>query len=75
MVMLTTKDITVCTGLWLYGGQKAYFTDSTNIDTTVWGGFVDPKSQRGDSQRVHTDVFVEAGETYYVNLLVERPLP
>ena len=50
------------------------FTDFTNIDTTGWVGFVDTKSQRGGSQSVHTDVFAEAGETYYVNPLVEKAI-
>ena len=58
MVMLTTKDTTTCTGLLIYGGQTACFTDSTNIDTSGWVGFVDPSTQIGNSQSVHTNVFV-----------------
>ena len=50
----------------------ACFTDSTNIDTSVWVGNVDPKTQRGVSQIFHTNIFVQAGETYYVNPLVEK---
>ena len=72
MVMLTTKDTTVFTRFLLYGGQTACFTDSTNIDTSGWVGFVDPKTQRGVRQSIHTDVFVEAGETNYVNPLVDK---
>ena len=32
MVMLATKDTTVCTGFIIYGGHATCFTDSTNID-------------------------------------------
>ena len=56
MVMLTTKDTSVCTGCLLYGGQKACFIDSTNIDTSGLVGFVDPNTQRGGSKSVQTDV-------------------
>ena len=31
-------------------------------------------TQRGDSQSVHTDVFVEAGETDSVNYLLEKAI-
>ena len=72
ILVLARKDTTVCTGFLLYGGQTACFTDSTNIDTSVWVGFVEPKIQRGCSQSVHTDVFKEAGVTYYVNPLMEK---
>ena len=72
MVMLTTKDITLSAGFLLYGGQTACFTDSTNIETSGWVGFVDPKTKIGGSQRVHTDVFVEDEETDYVNPLAEK---
>ena len=52
----------------------ACFTDSTNIDTSGWVGSGDTTSQRGDSHSVHTDVFAEAGETDYVNTLVEKSI-
>ena len=58
MVWLSTKDTTVCTGLLLYGGQAACFTDSANSERSGWMGFVDQNSQRGGSQSVHTDVLV-----------------
>ena len=74
MVMLETKDTTLCTGFLIYGGQVTCFIDFTNIDTSVWLGFVDPKSQRGGSQSVHTDVFVEAKEIDYVNIFVEEAI-
>ena len=45
MVMLTTKDTTMCTEFLIYGGKTAYFIDSTNIDTTGWVVFVDPKKK------------------------------
>ena len=72
MLMLATKDTTACTGFLLYGVQATCFTDSTNIDTSVWVGFVDTNNQRGGLYRVHTDVFVKAGETDYVNPLEEK---
>ena len=34
--------------------------------------FVVPKSQLGHSKSVHNDVFVEAGETGYVNTLTDN---
>ena len=46
--------------------------DYTNTDTSVWVAFVDPKNQRGGSHIFHTDYFVEAGETDYLNSLVEK---
>ena len=64
----------MCTGFLLCGGKATCFTDSTNIDTSVQVGFVDPKSQRGGSQSVHTDVFVEAKEIDYVNIFVEEAI-
>ena len=70
VVMLATKYTTVCTRFLLYGAQATCFTDSTNIDTSVWLGFLDPKTQRGGIQSVHTNVFLEAGEINYVNPLV-----
>ena len=48
----------MCTGLLLYGGQAACFTDSANSERSGWMGFVDQNSQRGGSQSVHTDVLV-----------------
>ena len=62
----------MCTGFLLYGAHTACFTHSTNIATSGWVGFVDPRSQRGGSQSVHTDAFVEAGETEYVNVLTDN---
>ena len=35
MVMLETKDTTLCTGFLIYGGQVTCFIDFTNIDTSV----------------------------------------
>ena len=72
MVILTTKDTTVSMRFLLYGVEATCFTDSANIDTGGWVGFVDPRTQKESSQSVHTDVFAEAGETYYVNPLVEK---
>ena len=74
MVMLTTKDKTVCTGLLLHEGQPACFTDSTNIVICGLAGFVDPNTQRGGIKSVHTDIFVEDGETDYENPLVEKAI-
>ena len=74
MVMLSTKNTTVCTGFLFYGGQTACFTDYTNIDTRGWVGFVYPMKQRGDIRSVHTDALVEAGETDYVNPLEEKAI-
>ena len=62
----------MCTRFMLYGGHATCFTDSTNIDTSGWVGFVDPKTQIGDSQSAHIDVLAEAGETDYVNPPVEK---
>ena len=72
MVMLTTKNTTVFTGFLLYGIKATYFTDSTNTDTIWWAGFVYPKTRRGGSQSVHTNVLVDTGETVYENPLVEK---
>ena len=72
MVLLASEDTTVCTGLLLYGGHETCFTYSINIDTSWYVGSGDTTSQRGDSKSVHTDVFAEAGETDYVNTLVEK---
>ena len=72
MIVLKTKDTTVCTGLLLHEGQPACFTDSTKIDTSGWVGNVDPKTRRGGSQSVKTNVFAQAEETYYVNPLVAK---
>ena len=52
--------------------MQPFFTDSTNIDTSVGVSFVVPKSQLGHSKSVHNDVFVEAGETGYVNTLTDN---
>ena len=72
IILLETKDTTVCTGFMLYGGQATCFTYSTNIDTSVWVGFIDPNTWRGGSQSVHTNVLIEAEETYNVNPLAEK---
>ena len=72
MVMLTTNDTTVCPGFMLCGRKATFLMDYTNTDTSVWVAFVDPKNQRGGSHIFHTDYFVEAGETDYLNSLVEK---
>ena len=73
MIVLATKDTTVCTGFLLYV-ENILFTDSAIIDTSVWVRFVDTNTQRGGSHSVHTNIFTEAGETYYVNPLMEKAI-
>ena len=74
MIMLEIKDTTMCTGFLLCGGKATCFTDSTNIDTSLWVGFIDLNTQRGVIQSNHSDVFEEAWETSYVNPLVLKAI-
>ena len=70
MIVLETKDTTVCTRFLLYGGQATCFIDSTHVDRSGWVGSFYPNTQIGGSQSIHTDVIAEAGDTDYVNPLV-----
>ena len=74
MIVLATKDTTVCTVFLRHEGQLACFTYSTNIDQSGWVDNVDPKTQIEVRQSVHTDVFAQAEETYYVNPLVAKAI-
>ena len=74
MVVLATKDTSVSKGFLFYGGKATCFTDSTNIDTSLWVGFIDLNTQRGVIQSNHSDVFEEAWETSYVNPLVLKAI-
>ena len=54
--------------------MQLFLMDSTNIDTSVWVGVVYPKTKIWGSKSVHTNLLVEAGETDYVNPLVEKAI-